>query len=27
MRVMDYISGMTDSYATHMAKQIGGMAL
>ena len=27
MQVMDYISGMTDSYATHMAKQIGGMAL
>lgn len=27
MRVLDYISGMTDNYATHMAKQIGGMAL
>lgn len=27
MRVLDYISGMTDSYATHIAKQIGGMGL
>jgi dGTPase len=27
LRVTDYISGMTDSYATHMAKQVGGMAL
>ena len=27
LRVLDYISGMTDSYATYMAKQVGGMAL
>lgn len=27
LRVTDYISGMTDSYATYMAKQVGGMAL
>ncbi|SMP62813.1 dGTPase [Desulfonatronum zhilinae] len=27
MRVLDYISGMTDSYATHIAKQIGGMGM
>ncbi len=27
MKVTDYISGMTDSYATHMARQFGGIAL
>ncbi|EPR35438.1 deoxyguanosinetriphosphate triphosphohydrolase [Alkalidesulfovibrio alkalitolerans DSM 16529] len=26
MRVLDYVSGMTDQYATLMAKQIGGLA-
>ena len=25
LKVTDYISGMTDNYASHMAKQIGGM--
>lgn len=27
MKVTDYISGMTDSYATRMARQFGGIAL
>lgn len=27
LKVTDYISGMTDNYATHMAKQIGGMGV
>ena len=25
LRVTDYISGMTDNYASYMAQQIGGM--
>ena len=25
LKVTDYVSGMTDNYASHMAKQIGGM--
>ena len=27
MKVTDYVSGMTDSYATYMARQFGGIAL
>ena len=26
MRVIDYVTGMTDNYATYLAHQIGGMA-
>ena len=26
MRVIDYVAGMTDQYATLMAKQVGGLA-
>ena len=26
MRALDFISGMTDNYATYLARQIGGLS-